>query len=170
MWITDPLRRIPRLGFFVSSSEEPLHHPEIPSSSSVWPESLFELLLVDLLVTHCWDNSTTVACVRLLQPYHGLVKYGAIALTRPIWYSGGNMPFIMAWLSFGLHGQWLTKDAVYDLSGISGLSFLLIWRLVSRILGTRRRCGMMDIISYVQGLAQPLVIIHYLYVSTASLS
>ena len=27
---------------------------------------------------------------------------------------------------------------------------------------------MMDIVSYVQGLAQPLVIIHYLYVSTAS--
>ena len=43
-------------------------------------------------------------------------------------------------------------------------------RLVSRILGTRRRCGRMDIVSYVQGLAQPLVIIHYLYVSTASLS
>ena len=34
--------------------------------------------------------------------------------------------------------------------------------------GTRRRCGMMDIVSYVQGLARPLVIIHYLYVSTAS--
>ena len=29
---------------------------------------------------------------------------------------------------------------------------------------------MVDIVSYVQGLAQPLVIIHYLYVSTASLS
>ena len=29
---------------------------------------------------------------------------------------------------------------------------------------------MMDIVSYFQGLARPLVIIHYLYVSTASLS
>ena len=29
---------------------------------------------------------------------------------------------------------------------------------------------MLDNVSYVQGLAQPLVIIHYLYVSTASLS
>ena len=106
MWITDPHRRIPRLGFFVSSSEEPLHHPEIPSSSSVRPESLLNSFLVDLLVTHCWDNSTTVACVRLLSPYHGLVKYGAVALTCPIWYLGGNMPFIMAWLSFDLHGQW----------------------------------------------------------------
>ena len=52
----------------------------------------------------------------------------------------------------------------------SVLGHLDVRRLVSRILGTQRRCGMMDIVSYVQGLAQPLVIIHYLYVSTASLS
>ena len=44
MWISDPHRCMPRLGFFVSSSEEPLHHPEIPFSSSVRPESLLNSL------------------------------------------------------------------------------------------------------------------------------
>ena len=43
-------------------------------------------------------------------------------------------------------------------------------RLVSLILGTRRRCGVVDNVSYVQGLAQPLVIIHQPHVSTASMS
>ena len=50
------------------------------------------------------------------------------------------------------------------------IGYLDVRRLVSRILGTWRRCGMMDNVSYVQGLTQPLVIIHHPYVSTASLS
>ena len=47
------------------------------------------------------------------------------------------------------------------------IGYLDVRRLVSRILGTWRRCGMVDNISYVQGPAQPLVIIHHPHVSTA---
>ena len=50
------------------------------------------------------------------------------------------------------------------------IGHLDVRRLVSRILGTWRRRGVMDNVSYVQGLAQPLVIIHHPQVSTASLS
>ena len=39
-----------------------------------------------------------------------------------------------------------------------------------RILGTWRRCGVVDNVSYVQGSAQALVITHCPLVSTASLS
>ena len=41
---------------------------------------------------------------------------------------------------------------------------------MSRILGTWRRCGVEDNVSYVHGLAQPVVIIHHPHVSTASVS
>ena len=50
------------------------------------------------------------------------------------------------------------------------IRYLGVRRLVSRILGTWRRCGVMDNVSYVQGPTQVLVIIHHLQVSTASLS
>ena len=50
------------------------------------------------------------------------------------------------------------------------IGYLDVRRLVSCILGTWRRCGMVDNVSYVQGPAQPLVIIHHPHVSTASLS
>ena len=43
-------------------------------------------------------------------------------------------------------------------------------RLVSRILGTWRHCGVVDNVSYVQGSAQALVIIHRPHISTASQS
>ena len=49
------------------------------------------------------------------------------------------------------------------------IGYLDVRRLVSRILGTWRR-GMVDNVSYVQGPAQPLVIIHHPHVSTASVS
>ena len=50
------------------------------------------------------------------------------------------------------------------------IGYLDVRRLVSRILGTWRRCGMEDNVSYVHGLAQPVVIIHHPHVSTASVS
>ena len=50
------------------------------------------------------------------------------------------------------------------------IGYLDVRRLVNRILGTRRRCGVVDNVSYVQGLAQPLIIIHHPHVSTASVS
>ena len=40
---------------------------------------------------------------------------------------------------------------------------------MSHILGTLRRFGVVDNVSYVQGFSQVLVIIHYPHVSTASL-
>ena len=43
-------------------------------------------------------------------------------------------------------------------------------RLASSILGTWRHCDMVDNVSYIQGPAQALVIIHHPHVSTASLS
>ena len=48
------------------------------------------------------------------------------------------------------------------------IGYLDVRRLASRILGTWRRCGVMDNVSYVQGPAQVLVIIHHLHISTAS--
>ena len=50
------------------------------------------------------------------------------------------------------------------------IGYLDVRRLVSHILGTWRRCGVVDNVSYVQGPAQPLAIIHHPHVSTASLS
>ena len=50
------------------------------------------------------------------------------------------------------------------------IGYLDVRRLVSRILGTWRRCGLEDNVSYVHGLAQPVVIIHHPHVSTASVS
>ena len=50
------------------------------------------------------------------------------------------------------------------------IGYLDVRRLVSRILGTWRRCGVEDNVSYVHGLAQPVVIIHHPHVSTASVS
>ena len=43
-------------------------------------------------------------------------------------------------------------------------------RLARSILGTWRHCDMVDNVSYIQGPAQALVIIHHPHVSTASLS
>ena len=65
MWVAGPHRRTPRLGPFVSSSEDSLHQPERASYSSVRPEGL-RTLLVDLSVALFCDNTTTVTCVRLL--------------------------------------------------------------------------------------------------------
>ena len=48
------------------------------------------------------------------------------------------------------------------------IGYLDVRCLVSRILGAWRLCGMMDDVSFVQGLAQVLEIIHHLHVSTAS--
>ena len=50
------------------------------------------------------------------------------------------------------------------------IGYLDVRRLVSRILGHGDVVGVMDNVSYVQGLAQPLVIIHHPHISTASLS
>ena len=50
------------------------------------------------------------------------------------------------------------------------IGYLDVRRLVSRILGTWRRCGVEDNVSYVHGLAQPVVIIHHPHISTASVS
>ena len=47
------------------------------------------------------------------------------------------------------------------------IGYLYVRRLVSCILGTWRHCGVVDNVSYVQGPAQPLVIIHHPHVSTA---
>ena len=54
------------------------------------------------------------------------------------------------------------------LKGLIG--YLDVRRLVSRILGTWRCCVVVDNISYVQGCAQALVMIHCPHVSTAPLS
>ena len=40
VWVSDPSWCVPPLEFFFCSSEEPLHQPELYSSSSVQPESL----------------------------------------------------------------------------------------------------------------------------------
>ena len=48
------------------------------------------------------------------------------------------------------------------------IGYLDVRRLASHILGTWRR-GMMDNVSYIQGSAQALVIIHCPHISTASL-
>ena len=50
------------------------------------------------------------------------------------------------------------------------IGYLDVRRLAGRILETWRHCGMMENVSYVQGPAQVLVIIHHLHVSTVSLS
>ena len=50
------------------------------------------------------------------------------------------------------------------------IGYLDVRRLVSRILGTWRRCGVVDNISGIQEPVQPLVIIQHPHVSTASLS
>ena len=50
------------------------------------------------------------------------------------------------------------------------IGYLDVRRLASRIPGTWRRCDMVDNISYVQGPAQVLVIIHHLHVLTTPLS
>ena len=50
------------------------------------------------------------------------------------------------------------------------IGYLDVRQLVSRILRTWRRRGVVDNVSYVQGPAQPLVIIHHPHISTASLS
>ena len=50
------------------------------------------------------------------------------------------------------------------------IGYLDVRQLVSRILGTWRRCGVVEKVSYIQGPAQPLVTIHHPHVSTASSS
>ena len=64
-------------------------------------------------------------------------------------------------------GKFFTLIAYVDPALIG---YLDVSRLVSRILGTWRRSGVVDNVPYVQGPAQPLVIIHHPHVSTASLS
>ena len=50
------------------------------------------------------------------------------------------------------------------------IGYLDVGRSASRILGTWRRYGIVDNVSYVQDPAQALVIIHHPHISTASLS
>ena len=65
-------------------------------------------------------------------------------------------------------GKFLHKLIAYvDPALIGNLD---VRRLASRILGTWRRCGVVDNISYVQVSAQALVIIHCPHLSTATLS
>ena len=126
MWISGPHRRIPRLGFFVSSSEEPLHHPEIPSSSSVRPESLlnsFGRLIGHSLLRHL---------------HHGSVCSSPATLSwaRQMWSGRSHSPNMIFGRKYALHhgmiiirSTWpmMTKDAVYNIGGISELSFPLIF-------------------------------------------
>ena len=85
VWVAGPHRRTPHLGPFVSLSDDSLHQPERASSSSVRPEGL-KLLLVDLSVTLFRDNTSTVACVRLLPQFiMGSSNVRAGALGRPLW-------------------------------------------------------------------------------------
>ena len=60
---------------------------------------------------------------------------------------------------FGSHGDNVLLDSFH----------LYVRQFASCILGTWRCCGEVDNVSYVQGSAQALVIIHHTHVSTASL-
>ena len=78
-----------------------------------------------------------------------------------------EMPGLIPGPGWLLYASFFTLIAYVD-PAITG--YLDVRRMVNRILGTYRRCGVVDNVSYVQGPAQPLVIIHHPYASTASLS
>ena len=69
-------------------------------------------------------------------------------------------------------GSYLRQVSLHLIAYVdpASIGYLDVRRLVSRILGTWRRCVVVDNVSYVQGPAQPLVIIRHPHVSAASVS
>ena len=85
MWVAGPHRRTPRLGPFVSSSEESLHQPERASSSSVRPEGLRTPVGGPVGSSVLRQHHHSNVCPSPAAFIMGSFTVSADALRRPIW-------------------------------------------------------------------------------------
>ena len=93
MWVAGPHRRTPRLGLFVSSSEDSLHQPERVSSSSVRPEGLRTPVGGPVGSSVLRQHHHSNVCPSPAALIMGSSNVSADALRRPIWWSGRIEPF-----------------------------------------------------------------------------
>ena len=85
MWVAGPHRRTPRLGPFVSSSEDSLHQPERASSSSVRPEGLRTPVGGPVGSSVLQQHHHSNVCPSPAAFIMGSSNVSADALRRPIW-------------------------------------------------------------------------------------
>ena len=85
MWVAGPHRRTPRLGPFVSSSEDSLHQPERASSSSVRPEGLRTPVGGPVGSSVLRQHHHSNVCPSPAAFIMGSSYVSADALRRPIW-------------------------------------------------------------------------------------
>ena len=93
IWVAGPHRRTPRLGPFVSSSEDSLHQPERASSSSVRPEGLRTPVGRPVGSSVLRQHHHSNVCSSPASFIMGSSNVSADALRRPIWCSGRIGPF-----------------------------------------------------------------------------